>query len=588
MKAYFNLTAIGLFIAAFCGAALSWDGATYLFHLLDEQRPFIPNHRLINIPLQWPVLVSSRFTSDITVLRTIFGLSYVTVPLVALALSWWVVRHQARSLFVWAALGVGFATLPGQFLLVSEANIAIQLFWPIVLAILTGMRMITVPIVLVLAVAVGLSHPDAVALFGFATVLAFAVGLRRRAIRRRMWLWSLYFGVVAAIILVRFLLLRTQYEGEQLSLEMLQWTFSVAVAGIPLLAMIGLFMIAIAIFVAPWVAKIQNRNLLLAIYAFELAVGIGIAVLLVLWASIPQLWMFANKFTFAALFTSLFPMGLAALESLLDPHSGPERADADPRWPHRRRTAQVVAGVFALVLSVQSVVWARMTGQLQQTLTQSSWSCVSMAPVWWLAKSPLGQVGTSHHALLLQGRQPQKLVLEGDQCATATFDEGVKLDGYHVRRWGEGWFDLSQLQQRLVEEQTAMPGCWFVLSSGWHRTEASSADNWWRWSDGRAAQIQVSLERDEQLLLGGRMESLQQPNTVDLLVNGEKVTDVEITWQGLVSFEPLLLSLKQGKNTIELVSHNPPIQDGNRPLAIGVSGITLTENQTGQPCSMRR
>jgi hypothetical protein len=126
-----------------------------------------------------------------------------------------------------------------------------------------------------------------------------------------------------------------------------------------------------------------------------------------------------------------------------------------------------------------------------------------------------------------------------------------------------------------------------MLSSGWHRTETNSAENWWRWSDGRAAQIQVSLDRDEQLLLGGRMQSLQQPNTVNLLVNGEKAATVPITWQNLASFEPLRLSLKQGKNSIELVSSNPPIQDGNRLLAIGVSRLTLTNSKTGQPCLLR-
>ncbi len=133
-----------------------------------------------------------------------------------------------------------------------------------------------------------------------------------------------------------------------------------------------------------------------------------------------------------------------------------------------------------------------------------------------------------------------------------------------------------------------MPGCWFVLSSGWHRTEASSAQNWWRWSDGRAAQIQVSLDRDEQVMIGGRMQSLQQPNTVDLLVNGKRAAAVAITWQGLASFEPLALPLKQGKNMIELVSHNPPLQDGNRQLAIGVSRLTLTASKTGQPCLLRQ
>src|ERR1700754_3837231 len=145
LSAYFLLAGVGLFVAAFSGAALAWDGSVYLFQLLDDQRPFVPHYRLINIVLQAPVLILSMLTGDLAVLRAAFGLVYASIPLLALAASWWVVRQFAPELFVWAALGIGFGMLPGQFNFVAEALLSVLLFWPLGLAILVGLRRQHVP-----------------------------------------------------------------------------------------------------------------------------------------------------------------------------------------------------------------------------------------------------------------------------------------------------------------------------------------------------------------------------------------------------------------------------------------------------------
>lgn len=136
MRFYFALTAIALIIAGLAGAALSFDGSTYLYGILESQAPHAPNDRYIYIPLHLPVLLADRYTDGLAIVRAVFGLVYAAIPITALLLCWWVVHDQARHLFIWPAISIGLGTLPGQFYLVSEGMYVAQLAWPIVLSLL--------------------------------------------------------------------------------------------------------------------------------------------------------------------------------------------------------------------------------------------------------------------------------------------------------------------------------------------------------------------------------------------------------------------------------------------------------------------
>ena len=231
---YIGLVALALCFAAVCGAALSWDGSGYLFETLDKQVPFTTHLRLISVPLQLPVLLVSRITDNPTVLQTVFGLPYVAVPLLALAASWWVVGEQARSLFVWPVLGIGVGTLAGQFNFTSEANVALQLFWPVLLALLTGMRKAHVPLVLLLCLAIVFSHPYAIVLFASASLVALALAQRGIAGWRLRW-WAVGFAAAAALGVVA--LLTSRYDTQQLSSGGLLWSFGISTEGLPRVAL---------------------------------------------------------------------------------------------------------------------------------------------------------------------------------------------------------------------------------------------------------------------------------------------------------------------------------------------------------------
>jgi len=589
MRAYFGLTAVGLVFAALRGAALSWDGSGYLFETLDKQTPFVPNGRLIDIPLQLPVLLVSRVTNDPGVLQTVFGLTYAAIPLIALAAAWWVVRDRARSLFVWAALGIELGMLPGQFDFTSEANIALQLFWPVLLALLTGLRRAHVPLVAALAIAVLASHPDAGALFILALVVALAIGLRHKGEERRMRRCAVAFGVLAVAAL--FVSSRSGYDAQQVSLDILRWSIAVSTSGLPTVALACALFVAAAVSAGPFAERRWGRHLILALHVIEL-VGIAAALLaLAVWASDPHLWRWANKYSFPTLFVSLCFMAIAVFEGLVHaPDAARDAArDAHPvaelDWPHRIGTIQATALVFSIVLCIQSTTWFNLTGRLRETMDQNAWDCVSMAPLGWLQQTPLNQFATPDQSILLQGRVPQKVVLAGNGCGDAAFSEGVRLNQYALRGWNQGWFDLRALGGRLVADRDIARGCSFMLSTGWYTTETDGS-YWWRWSNGRDARIRILVDRATTVFMNGQIESIRYPNRVDVRLNGQKLTTLDITSKGLQPAGPLPLALGRGANVIQFASRNAAVAVEGRPLAIDLANATMVSGDNHMECDL--
>ena len=123
--------------------------------------------------------------------------------------------------------------------------------------------------------------------------------------------------------------------------------------------------------------------------------------------------------------------------------------------------------------------------------------------------------------------------------------------------------------------------CLMSFSSGWFPSERYE-DGWLRWTSGQG-QISVNVGADTVGILSGEIDSIQRPNDVDVLLNGQSVTRFKTDWSewALKPFTPLTLTLKTGPNTIALISHNPPITPTNdtRALAIAIKDLQLaTDN----------
>jgi hypothetical protein len=445
MGLYFGLTSAALLFAALCYAPLCWDGSWILFAVLDSRAPVVYPARLLSIPLHSLALNSAFIPDDLRLPRIVFSATYAAIPMVALVTSWLVVRNHARSLFVWAALGIGLGTLPGQFNFLSDEIMAIHLFWPLLLSVLTGLRKSHVPVIVLCGAAIFFTHPVAAPLFAFAAGLAFIFGWRSSHDRRRMWLWALVFVALAALRFVILFSLRTAYEATELTWAMQYRHFASGVAGLPLAFSAFVLIAATMVFLSSFTGRTNRKYCTPLVHSVEIASLVVGGSLLVIWARDPSLWMHALDFRSWALVTSLPFMVLAGLERLLP--EADQQWVATHEWDRRTTTLQIVATVFALVLSVQSTTWVNVTDRLRENLALSPNTCVSASSMGWIFRTPLYHWSTPAYAVILQGRVPRVLVLHGASCADGRRSEAVRVtpSGFASRK--QGWFDLARKDQ---------------------------------------------------------------------------------------------------------------------------------------------
>lgn len=580
MRAFAIWIGVGVLVAALCGAGLAWDGSSYLFQLLDTQAVYAPHYRYATAPLQAIVLLAARFTSALPVLAFVFSLVYASVPLLALGASWLVVRRDARQLFVWAALGIGVATLPGQFFFVAEALIAVQLFWPLWLALLCGAQPRHVPLMLVLVLLLAFCHPFAIPLLGLAALLALLVGWRVAADRRRLWAWAGGLTLAAAISTVAFVLLRDSYQSEQISVDVLRFALA-SVEGLPLVALVLGGLAALIVAAAPHLVRRSGERVLRFSSVATLVLLGSAGLLLAVWARDPALWRHALDFRFLAPWSALPVLALAAWDRLA--RTSEELGRTDAIWQQRLHATQLAGGIFALVLALQGASWFVTTSRLRDTISASRWTCVSAAAEPWLAETPLAHWSISPYALLLQGQRPEKVVVSGDGCGTLAITNQFQSNSWTSRTWQGGWFDLTELRDKLTGEQANAQGCSFQFTSGWHQTERDGP-YWWRWSDGRSPTIRVLVEKDLSAAFYGQIETIQSPNSVAVLVNGVRQTSLDLAQTGLQPLSPVAVTLKRGVNTVQFASANPPVGTQGRLLALSLANVMLGSGDNTLTC----
>jgi hypothetical protein len=593
MRSYFVLIIVALLTAATAGAGLAWDGAYTLFNILDTQSPKVAYGRFTQLPLHWVVVQVSQVTSDLAVLRTTFGIVYAAYTLLALAASWWIVRKRqdGAPLFVWAALGIGVGTLPGQICAVCQSTMSVQLFYPILLAVLIRIPRRTIPVIILLAAGIFFSHPMASALFALAGAVAFLIGWRYRDERRRMWLSALAFVGLCAFALLRFILFRSSYEAGELSLQVLKARFYESLAGLPIVALAFACIAGLLILTAPYLARpvlLRGRRLDLAFASLIVA-----GVLMIVWASDPRRWSQEVDFREWALFISL-PFILMAVFDALTTKQSPqlEPSSAVQRGPgigvfsatdrvRRTHVIQLTGLIFFVVVSIQSLTWLSLTNRLSEELRASPTACVSADSLTWVQGTPLEHWALTAYSLVIQGRSPAKVAMAGNGCSDESFLPGLVVaqfgpGDWNLRDWRQGWFDLRVLSQQLTKAEQVAPSCTFPLTEGWYGIERSEAD-WHRWTSGKA-RMRVLVATDTNAVLRGGLVSILQPNEVDILVNGKTIAALKITQAGWQPFGPLPLALGRGENWVEFVSRNPPTQipGDSRQLAIALKDPRLT------------
>ncbi len=474
------LIAFGLGAAILANAPLSFDGAFYFFTLLDGHKFLAFHRRLINFPLEAPLLAAAHVTNSLGLLRLIFSASYATVPAVGLLLCWPICRVRRPSMMLWPAISTCIIALPGQFVFVAETIMAAALLWPALLAVLLGVSPAFLPLVVFASVVATVAHPAAAGPLAVITFVTIISAIIRPETRSTSLMFAVFFG---ALLIVRILIPLDSYESQALSLWGWIESFSRSVWGWPLVA---IAFAAIAASVCLFAPEAANPLWLLGPLSFA-----GVA--LIVWAIDPEAWQSCLEYRSLVAPLSMGLMSAAAFDELW--------------WSGRREAAQrrvrlyalIVSGaIFLTVLSIQSLEWAQMSARFARQLAGSNRGCLVASEVTGVPDSPLGNWSAPFYAIDSAGE-------------AAHYDSGSIRDGMpFLRAHSGGGFRgqigfplrsprrrrLVRLQRRAGESRKGGERIWAIgqASRGGPRNDGSTI-----------------MHHEQLLTLGSNCAKLQNP-----------------------------------------------------------------------------
>lgn len=425
---FFAMVLIAFVITTFVNAPLSYDGSYSLFRVLDNHNFAYDYDRVVNIPLQVPVLAASYLTQNMHVLSWAFSVAYCSVPFVGLALSWLICRRRP-SLFVWPAISICLGELPGRFFFTNEQVILATLFWPALLTALLGAPTLILIAVGLITIVAAVSQPVAAASLTMIFLVSMSSALLKPELREKSLWFALFVGL---LLLQRLTTPLYDWEKSSLSMTIVGSSFNNAVRGWPLAAIAFTMLAALACLVS---ASARSR-----IYVIVSLTLVGAA--LITWTANPATWDRLLDFRYWATPLTLVLMIGAALEELLLKRSDAELQEI------RRYPLVLVGTIFLVVLSIQSVEWLTMNNRLHDEMTTAESGCVPLVALNWLFDTPLSHWSGVFNAIELQGRKPRTLLLpNGAACQFFAFGGDAKLVDQPVFKYEReahgGFFDFE-------------------------------------------------------------------------------------------------------------------------------------------------
>jgi hypothetical protein len=400
------LALTGIF-TCFCDTPMIWDGSYQFCFSLIKQRPYFYLTRFHSYLLWLPMVWLSHFTDNLTILKFAYGLPFTLAPAFSVGASWWIVRERSPGLILWAIFGVAASPLPGQIFIINDSIFQQHMFWPVYLGVLVPLRWPQAILVSLLTV-FQFSHQIGLLLLGGGAAAGLLLAARDRENRRELLLKAGILIPLAVIALWKILHFPDSYAEREFTRERIHESWQYGVEGYPLRGVL---------FMGGAGAAVMVQRLLRGSWAKKsLPVLATIAGLCLLGATVNwAIWaMDSHKWSTAANYRRwVVPLTLPFyLLAFLD------------RWLHSRTMSEAVvarigmavgawvAMVFALILSIQSIVWTRLTRRLMRDVESYPATIVPWSRIAWTHDTPLYHWGTTPYVFVLEGRTPRRLVLD--------------------------------------------------------------------------------------------------------------------------------------------------------------------------------
>jgi hypothetical protein len=424
------------FITALVGLPLFQDGAWYFFTIATTGVPEVPNLRYTAMLPQLPTVWAEPVVDDAVLLRHIFSLSYVALPVGSLLGCWLLVRRRAPALMLFPLLW--FLLNLVNFSGVSELLSSLYLTWPLVLAMLLA------PCRSWTRAYAGFTAPMLAALHPLAFLPAFALALLAAALAwlrprlRRVW------GALAGLFRLAWTITgansyeRGRLEGDSAINYLMAETLGQHLL-LGAVVVLGLALAAGMLARGPvrvWSLRFSEAiawllPAIVLLIGLEILNGEGIKL--------------KSGLSFVI---GLALMGLAALLALAPtlPWSAGTNGVATA-FNGRPRIAAIIATCMVLLLLAKSAAWWTATRGLQNLLAESDADCITTSAdrpfglQWpWMAiiddwTTPMNALAFRPYLVLSpeRGVEPVPLLLREDRCDIARETGEVIVTSWIVR-----------------------------------------------------------------------------------------------------------------------------------------------------------
>lgn len=436
---------------------------------------------------------------------------------------------------------------------------------------LIGLPARTVPLATMTSLVIMYLHPASVPIFIAIAAAATVTAWLSPKDRERLVPFALSLAIAA---LLRYGMIGGGYETGEMNIETLKRQWLNAATRLPGLALSITFLLTAVMLAETAVGRRLRRLWLVPVTLVAFA---GAA--LTMWALDPSRWWDALEFRGPANFVSLGIAGVAFVDASTARASRSTRLLVLPGF--RVRTAMAIAVSFAAVLSIQSVQYARVIDDMNQTLASADTRCVEISELPDMPRSPLNLWSTPSLSLLYQGWSPDKVVLMDGDCerAETTGDLAIAAPG---TTYDSSGIDLVPLQWELGGQDA----CWWDEPEGWHAAEVTEIGRR-RWSPGTGT-LRLFVAQPTTLSFSGEMISFTPDNTVDITVNGEHQASLTFEEGQERPLDDLALPLEPGENVVRFASANDAGRAPGDPRDLAFSLLNVEPVLPGgQQCSYR-
>jgi hypothetical protein len=326
-------------------------------------------------------------------------------------MSWLIVKNRAPHLILWAIFGAAAGPLPGQIFIINDSIFQQHMFWPVFLGALVHLERYQTTGLAILS-AFQFSHQIGTVLLTGAAGASFLLAFQDRENRRELILKTIVLAVLASVAVWKALHFRDSWAEQEFTRERISESWHYGVEGPALRGIILMWCAGVGAFLCcrsqiPFVERISGR-----IRIASLICIIGAALIWTLWAADPHKWTDAANYRrwVVPLTMPFYFLAFAdQWRSLGNARRNPA-APSDNRLPWAIGIS--VAGTFALILSIQSIVWARLTHRLMADVESYPAALVPWSQIAWSKDTAITHWGTTSYIFVLEGRVPRKLLLD--------------------------------------------------------------------------------------------------------------------------------------------------------------------------------